>query len=162
MEDAKTAKTNAQEPVLNETAIPPILDDFLIYMETIRGKSPQTVKEYLYDLRLFLRFLKIKKGLVKVADLNDREKIDSIDISDVQENLLQSVVLSDLYAYMSFLSKYRQNNASARARKVASIRSFFKYLHTIESCNRIGIAENHEAPSALFRLKRQQKPIKFH
>jgi integrase/recombinase XerD len=154
MEDAKTAKTNAQEPVLNETAIPPILDDFLIYMETIRGKSPQTVKEYLYDLRLFLRFLKIKKGLVKVADLNDREKIDSIDISDVQENLLQSVVLSDLYAYMSFLSKYRQNNASARARKVASIRSFFKYLHTKAGILKSNPATELESPKIMKRLPR--------
>ena len=37
----------------------PLLRDFLIYMTTIRGKSPKTAFEYFLDLRLFLRFIKI-------------------------------------------------------------------------------------------------------
>lgn len=33
----------------------PLLRDFLIYLTTIRGKSPKTAFEYFLDLRLFLR-----------------------------------------------------------------------------------------------------------
>ncbi len=36
---------------LNE--IPIILEDYLNYMETIKGTSPNTTKEYFYDLRTF-------------------------------------------------------------------------------------------------------------
>ena len=52
---------------------------------------------------------------------------------------MRSVTLADVYAYLSFLSRSRAKNhnspqagcgleASTRARKVASIRSFYKYL----------------------------------
>lgn len=140
------------EPAQNE--IPQVLDDFLIYMETIKGKSPQTVKEYYYDLRLFLKFMKIKKGLVKIPDLNDYEQIEKIIISDIQPDFLNKIVLSDLYAYMSYLNKYRKNNAAARARKVASIKSFFKYLYT-----KAGVLDNNpaaelESPKMVKRLPR--------
>jgi len=37
---------------------PAIIKDFLSYMETIRGKSKNTIHEYYYDLRLFFRFMK--------------------------------------------------------------------------------------------------------
>jgi len=42
---------------------PAIIKDFLSYMETIRGKSKNTIHEYYYDLRLFFRFMKIHFGL---------------------------------------------------------------------------------------------------
>ena len=37
--------------------IPLILVDYLNYMETIKGVSPNTTREYFYDLRSF-RFIK--------------------------------------------------------------------------------------------------------
>ena len=43
--------------------IPPIVKDFLNYMETIKGKSQNTIKEYYYDLRLFSGLGKFTKGL---------------------------------------------------------------------------------------------------
>lgn len=105
--------------------IPDVLKDFLIYLETVQGKSPNTVKEYFYDLRTFFRFLKTKRGIIENV-----QDIASIDISDVDLSLIKSVQLNDLYAYISFLSNQKRNNARSRARKVASIRTFFKYLTT--------------------------------
>jgi integrase/recombinase XerD len=97
---------------------PLIIKDFLNYMETIKGKSKNTVHEYFYDLRTFLRFMKIHKGLV------DEQDLFVIDISDVTIDLIRTITLSDLYAYMSYVSRERDNNANSRARKVASIKSF--------------------------------------
>ena len=34
---------------------PQLLRDYLIYMSTIKGRSPRTVEAYYNDLRLFLR-----------------------------------------------------------------------------------------------------------
>lgn len=116
------------------TQAPPVLRDFLAYHETIQGHSSKTVDEYFLDLRTFLRYMKIEKGLTpRSASLHE------IPIDDVDVELIRSVTLADVYSYLSFLSRDRAKNhnapqagcgleASTRARKVASIRSFYKYL----------------------------------
>jgi len=116
------------------TEAPEILREFLAYHETIRGHSQKTVDEYFLDLRNFFRFLKQthEPSLQKVP-------LDEISIMDVDLNFVKNVTLSDVYAYMAFLSRDRaqhQNssnsgyglNAASRARKIATIRSFYKYL----------------------------------
>lgn len=103
---------------------PPLLKDFLIHMEVIRGKSEKTTNEYYLDLRTFLRYLKCHLGK---ADFRD---FDNINISDITADDLKTVTLSTLYEYMYFVTKERKNNYNARARKVSSLRSFFKYLTT--------------------------------
>jgi len=100
---------------------PPIVSQFLSYHETIKGHSKRTVDEYFYDLRLFFRFLKRHRGL---ADC----KFNEIPINDVDLELVKSVTLNDIHAFMSFLSRERGQKHTSRARKVATIRSFFKYL----------------------------------
>ena len=105
------------------TEAPPILRDFLVYHETIQGHSRQTVDEYYLDLRSFLRFLKRSKDLVSKDD-----EMDDISISDVDLPLVRSVTLTDIYSYMNYLSRDRGLNNASRARKVATIRSFYKYL----------------------------------
>ncbi|MBS4539920.1 tyrosine recombinase XerC [Clostridium sp. D2Q-11] len=106
--------------------IPIILEDFLNYLDTIKGKSKNTVKEYYYDLRTFLRFIKYRYRLV------DRDiEFDEIDITDVDIHIMKRINLQDLFAYISYVDKQRDNSSNTRARKVASIRSFFKYLHNI-------------------------------
>lgn len=116
------------------TQAPPILRDFLTYHETIQGHSPKTANEYFLDLRTFFRYMKIIKGRVPRTT-----ELDDISIDDVALELVASVTITDVYAYMSFLSRDRVKNANAaspeyglgtaaRARKIASIRSFYKYL----------------------------------
>jgi len=102
---------------------PPMLRDFLNYMLTIKGKSENTTTAYFYDLRLFFRFLKIYR---KSVDLS--QDIDTIPISDVDAAMLEQVTLNELYEYITYVSRTRDNNPASRARKIASVRSFFKYL----------------------------------
>jgi site-specific recombinase XerD len=108
---------------LNFDDAPSFLQDFLSYMLTIRGKSRNTVQEYFYDLRLLLRFLKSR-------DLSETGKdLEAISISGLSVDFIRSIALSDLYAFMTYLSASRFNSPHARARRVASIKSFFRYLH---------------------------------
>lgn len=113
---------------------PRVLRDFLTYISTIRGKSAKTAHEYYLDLRLFFRVLKRNKRLV------DRDMpIDAIPIDDIDVTFLQNITLSDVYDYLEYMSGERpihQNSvetahglsSTSRARKVSSIRAFFRYL----------------------------------
>lgn len=123
---------------------PRILADFLSYHETIKAHSPRTVDEYFLDLRNFFRYLK------QLRDPVLRQiPFDQIDILDVDLGLIKTVTLSDIYGYMTYLSRDRvahQNsensnkglNAASRARKLATIRSFFNYL-----CNKVHLLEEN-------------------
>lgn len=113
---------------------PGILRDFLSYHETIKGHSRRTVDEYYLDLRTFFRFLKLHRGLVPRST-----ELEEIPIGDVDLDFVRCVTLTEVYEYLSFLSRDRVRNqrsreaeyglnAASRARKIASIRSFYKYL----------------------------------
>ena len=113
---------------------PELLRNFLVYHETIQGHSKKTVDEYYLDLRNFFRYIKMEKGRAPRTD-----QLDEIDIDDLDLDLARSVTLSDVYSYMGYLSRDRAKHANspasgyglepaARARKIAAIRSFYKYL----------------------------------
>ena len=142
------------------TDSPRILRDFLVYHETIRGHSKNTVNEYYLDIRNFLRFLKLIRDIVP----RDTE-LDDISIMDVDIAFLQQVTMIEVYEYLAFLSRDRIKNrnaedvqyglsAASRARKIASIRSFFKYLtvkaHLLDE-NPIADLDSPKIPKALPR-----------
>lgn len=128
---------------------PIIIRDFLNYILTIKGKSENTVQEYFYDLRLFFRFMKQYKNLI-----DDSIDFDDIDISDINIEFIESITLSDLYEFMSFLSRERDNKSSSRARKVASIKSFYNYLTSKAKLLDYNPASELESPKVLKRLPR--------
>lgn len=102
---------------------PPLVREFLGYVETIRGKSPKTVEEYYLDLRTFFRYIKLHRGLVPPdTDFN------KISISDIDLDLIKTIDLTQVFEYMNYLSSVRGNSSATRSRKVSSLRSFFKYL----------------------------------
>ena len=104
--------------------IPVIVKDYLEYMETIRGKSKKTIRGYFYDLTLFFKFMKVRRNIVP-EDVD----FDDISITDIDNYFIRTIGLNDLYAFISYVAKERNNLNYARARKVACLRSFFKFLH---------------------------------
>jgi site-specific recombinase XerD len=109
------------------TKLPDIAVEFLNYMETIRGKSKNTITAYSYDLILFFKFIKIKRGYAASGI-----EIDEIPVDDIDLYIMDNISLSDLYSFLSFAANQRDNKNYARARKVACLRSFFKYLHKMK------------------------------
>lgn len=102
-----------------------ILEDFLNYFSTIKNRSKTTIKAYETDLTLFLKFIA-------------ERKMYNSDIKNVDLKILSSVTLEDLYAYLAYLTNERSNSPTARARKVASLKSFYNYL-----CNKIKLINNN-------------------
>lgn len=105
--------------------LPFYADDFLVYLEAISGKSKNTINEYYYDLLMFFRFMKKKKN----PSLKNEEP-QNIIVNDFSTKELSEIKLSDLYAFLNYMNNERKDQAPTRARKVACLRSFFKYLTT--------------------------------
>lgn len=114
----------------------PVLLEFLNYHEHIRGHSHKTIDEYFLDLRTFFRFMQVHRGLVP-ADM----VFEEIPIADIDLAFIRSITVTDVYSFLNYLSRDRALNArskrtgyglspTSRARKVATIRSFYKYLTT--------------------------------
>ncbi len=126
---------------------PPIIRDFLTYNETIKGKSSKSVDEYYLDLQTFFRYLLLIRGKV-----DKNLGFDEIDISVVDAELISTVTISDLYAFIVFCKDERGNNAATRARKTSTLRMFFKYLtsqiHLLET-NPAEMLESPKVKNAL-------------
>lgn len=102
---------------------PPVIRDFLTYNETIRGKSSRSVEGYFLDLQTFFRYILLVRGLVPKDAEFEKITIEKVDIE-----LIKTVTVSDLYAFLVFCKEERQNGAASRARKTSTLRIFFKYL----------------------------------
>lgn len=113
---------------------PPVLRDFLVYHETIKGQSPRTIDEYYLDLRMFLRFMRLMRN-----DMPIHTRLDEIGIKDVDVEFIRSITTSDIFDFLSYLANDRTPNPdstvpeygispTARARKLSALKSFYKYL----------------------------------
>jgi len=113
---------------------PQILREFLSYHETIKAQSPKTVSEYYLDLRMFLRFVRLMR-----EELPYQTDLETIQIRDIDLEFIRSITTTDVYDFLSYLANDRELHsnstvvecglgASARARKLSAIKSFYKYL----------------------------------
>ena len=124
---------------------PNYLNAFLDYMITIQNKSPNTVKEYNYDLATFLKFIKIHYKLTDETDLS------KIDYSDVTIDTISQITLDDLHSFLAYLTNNFKSKASTRSRKVSSLRVFFNYL-CVKNIIQINPTQNLETPKLDRRL----------
>ena len=100
--------------------------DFLNYQSIIKNRSATTVEQYCLDLRLFFKFMFCKLNNISSA-LIENEDV-TMDISVFDDNFYNTVTLGDAYEFLAYCRNERENKAKARARKVSSLRAFFKYL----------------------------------
>lgn len=99
--------------------LPPFCEDFLRGVES--RTSTLTRLNYVYDLRIFFDFLCKKKF---------RDK----DVTQISLEDLESVTDTDIEIFLSYLSNYRFRDKRlscderAKARKLSTVRSMFKYF----------------------------------
>ncbi|MBE6742025.1 MAG: tyrosine recombinase XerC [Ruminococcaceae bacterium] len=103
--------------------LPALVQDYLIYIEAIKGHSELSVLEYASDLRTFFRFISVQKHL-SPAGIDENE----IDLTNIDINVISSVTLNDAYQFLIYCRNVRKNSEATRARRVISIRRFYTYL----------------------------------
>ena len=107
------------------STLPPFCKRFFRGIEN--QTSPRTRLAYAYDIRLFFEFLHETNGVYK-----------KMDIVDFPMSMLDEIGREDIEEYMEYLSLYIRdgqeitNNERGKARKLASLRSFYNYYFCSE------------------------------
>jgi len=113
--------------VTREADTSPLIEEFLNYKLTVQNRSKLTVEQYRVDLMLFFKYIICSRD----GTVNDEEKFENTDISSVDVEFAKSVTSSEVYAFLTYTSFRRDNQAAARARKLSSIKGFYKYLSVV-------------------------------
>lgn len=132
--------------MINRDDNPEYLNSFLDYSITILNKSPNSIKEYNYDLATFLKYIKMHFGLTNETDFS------KITIKDIDLNTIKKITLDDIHAFVSYLATELRSKSATRARKVSSIRIFFKYLSAKAKLIDTNPAQNLETPKQEKRM----------
>ena len=125
---------------------PSFVNSFLDYSITILNKSPNSVKEYNYDINNFLKYMMVHLKITKETDY------DKIDISSFSVDDLKKITLEDIHSYISHLAIDNRSKATTRARKISTLRIFFKYLATKEKILDVNPAQDLETPKLEKRM----------
>jgi site-specific recombinase XerD len=124
---------------LQDENLPVLLNEYLGYLLTVKGKSLNTISGYKIDLRLFFKYIKKAKHKLN-------EEIEDVNISNINVDFISSIRLGDLYSFVSYITLDRENSSYARARKTAAIKSFYDYLETKAKVIKDNPARELESP----------------
>ena len=125
---------------------PEFLNAFLDYSAIILNKSPNSIKEYNYDLAMFFRYMS------KHFNLSNEEEFNNIKINDFPAEYLKKITLEDIQAFVAHLAMENKSKPATRARKISTIRIFFKYLSIKTDYIDINPAQNLETPKQEKRM----------
>lgn len=143
--EQKIINTNKLKKILKD--LPDFAMDFFVGIEN--RTTALTRLNYAYDLRLFFKWALNETNLFR-----DKSEIYELEVRD-----LEKFHTTHFERYMSYLSSYTDENGNiltnserGKARKIASVRSFFKYFFRREMIS-VDIASKIEMP------KLHEKPI---
>ena len=137
--------------------LPELVKKYLNYLLGVKSKSKLTVLEYASDLRLFFRFI------VYYRNPFDKTSFDEINISLLSEADICSVTLDEAYAFLTYCRNERNNDNNARARKVVSIKRFYRYLEVngYIQVNKIAFLESPQTKKSLPKYLTLEQSIKL-
>lgn len=133
---------------IDRTNIPLFLNDYLTYLDVIRGKAKRTVTEYYNDICLFLRWLHCKNQKRPLSEAGETE------IADLPFSEIEAVTVSVLYDYIRYLRDDRGNTPRSVSRRLSAVRSLFKYLTKTKGMLQTDPCQNLELPAVKKALPR--------
>ena len=120
----------------------PLLEQYLSYLLIIKGRSENTVLEYKTDILSFFKYLASQRQI----------PIENKNFTFASIDFIKTIILSDMYSYISYCQTELHSSPGTRARKIVSIRQFWKYLKTKAHVIDNNIAEELESPKLPKRI----------
>lgn len=125
---------------------PAYLNSFLEYSLAYQRKSPNSVEQYNCDLVMFLRYMKYH------FKLTDEKDFEQIQIKDFSIEDLKRIAQEDIHTFITYLSINRRCGPATCAKRISTIRIFFKYLTITTNMIPNNPAQNLETPKLNKRL----------
>lgn len=130
---------------LKENRTCALLEQYLTYLTVVKGRSPLTAYEYRIDVLLLAEFIKRGRGV-------SEDEIKRRDFSDVDIDFIKSITVADMYDFITYCGQTRNISTASRARKIVSIRQFWKYLKSKAHLLTDNVAEELESPKLPKRM----------
>jgi site-specific recombinase XerD len=105
---------------------PQIIKDFLNYCFLSKNLSPLTIRQYYFDLMKYVKYFALFKPV-------------NFDITEIKR-----ITSQDLFNYLFTTTK--ELKANSRARKVTSLKSFYKWMYVKEKLLDENISETLDIP----------------
>lgn len=87
-----------------------IVEQYLAYLVTIKGRSQNTVLEYRLDLLQFFKYVASARG----------EKYSDFQFANI--DFIRSINLGDMYEFLAYCQDTLHSSPGTRTRKIVSIR----------------------------------------
>lgn len=120
----------------------PLVEQYLSYLVVIKARSENTILEYRTDILMFFKFVLSTR---KISLIDNNFSIADLDF-------IKSITLSEMYAFIAHCQISNKASAGTRARKIVSLRQFWKYLKTKAHLIDNNIAEELETPKLPKRI----------
>jgi integrase/recombinase XerD len=120
----------------------PLVEQYLGYLSIIKNRSENTILEYRTDLLIFFSYIMNSRN-INITDNN---------FAQVDIEFIKSIRLHDMYSFITNCQENLNSSAGTRARKIVSIRQFWKYLKTKAHVIDNNIAEELETPKLPKRI----------
>ena len=95
-----------------------ILEQYLSYLSIIKGRSICTIKEYRTDVLSFIWWIATERGF----------QPPNQNFAFVDKEFLATISLGEMYAFIAYCQSTHNSSPGTRARKIVSLRQFWKYL----------------------------------
>ena len=112
------------------------VEQYLNYLTVIKGRAENTIKEYRTDILMFFRFL---------SDARSRP-VPNENFSWVDTDFIKSITLADMYSFITYCQEQLHSSPRTRARKIVSLRQFWKHLKSKTCIIDNNVAEGLESP----------------
>ena len=116
--------------------------DFITYMRVIKNRTAQTTAKYEHDLCMFLRHVAATREGLKAGT----EEYQNYDISGIDIDFIKTITSNDVLSFLYHKKSDDHNESHAIARRLSSIKSFFKYFTVSKHILEENPAANIETP----------------
>jgi integrase/recombinase XerC len=127
---------------MNPSSLNHLLESFMDFLSTEKGYSEHTCRAYAHDLEDFISYFMNNRALSITYEEDDKETDHEINVENIGNLIIRG--------YLGQLHKQEMKKTSI-ARKLSSIRSFFKFLE------KYGVISDNPTESVL--TPKQEKPI---
>lgn len=126
-----------------------VIEQFLAYLKSAKGRSDLTIREYFYDLQTFFRFY---LDYIDAFPKEEKEEKLKHPIEYVNEELVTQITKKDIYSFITYMEFTLKNSNRTKSRKLSSLNTFFKYLMEVQDVIEVNPVETVDLPKIERRL----------